>query len=126
MIAAPILAAIALSLTGHSTEITCEGRGYLQGWAFPGQPRVWLTEPVCTLARQGRGVGVRALLHELAHTLQTVGDEHGADCYARDHLRGVLKRFWRFKTHRVNTEYQEALAAEREGAREDARYGCVR
>ena len=66
------------------------------------------------------------LLHELAHSIQTVGEEHQADCYARDHLRRVLKRFWRFKPDRINTEYQEALAAEREGAREDARYGCVR
>lgn len=118
------LALVAIALAGHPVTVTCAGTGVITGSAFAGQPHIWLSEPACKLARNGAGVGVWALLHELGHTLQAVPDEHDADCYAQHHLRGALRRFWHLRPARLRREERAALAFEDEAAAINPLYGC--
>lgn len=124
MITPILLTAVALAMTGHTTTVTCTTDTGFSGFASVGQPtvqpQVWISTPICRLAKKGDGIGVFVFLHEVGHTTG-ITDEHQADCYAMDHLYGALRRFWHqsVKTARANT---------REGIQYMWRfnYGCVR
>jgi hypothetical protein len=108
VIAPIILSTIALALTGHPVEISCQSEittGY-SGNAFVGQPQMSLSKRVCN--PRGKGIPTFVFLHELGHTTG-IEDEHEADCYAQHHLRAVLRKFWHETKKRAQREYEDAL-----------------
>jgi hypothetical protein len=82
------------------------------GYAFVGEPRLWLSPMAYREASRGDGVGMLIFLHEYAHTTGIVV-EREANCYALDHMRPVLRRFYGFTKRHAQRSYRDALSYQR-------------
>ena len=100
---AAVLAAAVLAAGGHNIQVNCtnwtppELQGVpWRGWAYTGEPRIFLRPYVCRAAHRGERRALFTLSHEVAHAKGITG-EPAADRYAYRVLPRVMtavRRLW--------------------------------
>lgn len=101
---------IASSVAGKPVTVAINsfGNGTWTGGAFVGGGEIFLGQDAYRDAERGGGVGLFLLLHETGHTTG-IADEHAADCFALEHIKPVLRRFWHLRPQQVDRRYGAAL-----------------
>jgi hypothetical protein len=101
---------IASSVAGKPVTVVINsfGNGTWSGEAFVAGDQIFLGQDAYRDAARGGGVGLFLLLHETGHTTG-IADEHGADCFALEHIKPVLRRFWHLRRQKVDQRYGDAL-----------------
>lgn len=100
---------IASSVAGKpiTVGINSFGQGTWSGGAFVAGDQIFLGEDAYLDAERGGGVGLFLLLHEAGHTTG-ISDDQMADCFALEHIKGVLRGFWHLRPRQVDRRYRDA------------------
>jgi hypothetical protein len=101
---------VASSVAGKPVTVVINsfGNGTWGSGAFVAGDQIFLGQDAYRAAEGGGGVGLFLLLHETGHATG-IADEHTADCFALEHLKGVLVRFWHLRPQQVDERYRDAL-----------------
>jgi hypothetical protein len=103
-------ALVASSVAGKPVSVAMNsfGNGTWTGGAFVSGDQIFLGQDAYRDAERGGGVGLFVLLHEAGHTTG-IADDHIADCFALEHIKGVLRTFWHLRSRQVEQRYRDAL-----------------